>query len=183
LAALLAGCPNPPPVVAPHGCVSSPRAHATCAGDVNEPNDDLVQAVAPKSGAACSSPGQSGAIADRNDADVYRTGACSLSSTDPSASIKQDGLRLCLFFACTIGATDVYGCYENQPGDSLGKDGKPQPMRTAAGFLGCCRAGHGSVKAQVTCHNLQQKAQAFIWIDSGETDVTCAKYDVTYQVN
>ena len=184
---LLAGCPNPPPTVTPNGCVKAARtgAGAACAVDqMEEPNDDLILARSPTGGTSCGPTTHAAAIASVDDTDVFRTGSCKLSSTDPNATIDRDGLRLCLFFACTIGTTDVYDCYETQPGDSAGVFGKPQPMRSEAGFFGCCRAGKGRVAARVTCHNLQQKAQGFVWIDSGTQPIpACTPYQVTYQMD
>ena len=197
LIALVAACgsdnchrPTPLPVSSCISPRSSMPAPAGCSNDGAEPNDDLPMATAPASGSACGTTARSGVLAGDGDVDVFRSGDCDLEEVDPSAVLESsDSLRLCQFLACSHGTTNVFGCYQDAPGDGLVDGGTPRvwKARSESGFIGCCRNGNGRVSAQVECGGLRlQSVESFVWIDGGDQPLPgrkCPSYSVNWRVH
>jgi hypothetical protein len=198
LALVLASCghdckPTPstecvPPRLADAGLASG------CTEDT-EPNGDLAMASIPLAASDCGRTERSGSIAGDGDVDVYRTGSCGLGLADPGVTLDAGAatLRMCLFVACTDGATAISCCYEHDDGtcdDAPASDGGVQGAyraSTQSGFQGCCRAGNGELHAKVSCDSLfvpLDDIEGYVWVDTDAlfTD-ECLPYDVTYRMD
>lgn len=177
-------CPKSP--LAPEICVTSRGANA---------HGDLVMAAAPPTGTTvCRSTSPvAGTISATHGTDVSRSGLCATGG-DPWAELatNDSAVRVCMFFSCNPGTTNVFDCYETSAGDSRGSnEAESQKKRdmthvvkgvTDSGFTGCCRTGKGRVTAQVQCSGIfAAKVEGYLWIEA--TDSDSHDYSVTYGVN
>ncbi|MBV8756346.1 MAG: hypothetical protein JO257_03660 [Deltaproteobacteria bacterium] len=186
--ALFASCSLPwcnPDPLKPDICVSSRGVNG---------HGDLVMATPPPAGTtACKAMAPvAGRLTSTHGTDVSRTGMCK-PTNDPWAELTNDdaGVRVCMFYNCTPGTTNVFDCYESSPGDSRGSDdAESQKKRekthvvkgvTESGFTGCCRTGKGRVTARVQCSGIfAAKVEGYLWVESASGD--SHDYSVLYDL-
>jgi hypothetical protein len=187
-------CPNPAPQAPATMCFTSRLASSEGQCDVDrdrEPNGSLIQATGSGCSPAAGTITVAGAIANRGDVDVYRTGYCGNSSDRKTftATIDSD-LRLCLAVRCAYGKSIVYGASAATSSGAdaavqiANLDNPPDGGVPYGAFRGACRDGNGSITVDFQCITHDTRGEGFIWVDSGDPAGTpiCQLYSVAYSL-
>jgi len=198
----LAGCrddcqihlcdPQKPRPTEPVECVS-PQADPdqvvpdTCSTtDSYEPNGDMITAAAPDQRECAGS--RDAVIGTRDDVDVFRTGACAVgvdvivtsigTSLRPKLTVSTTRpIRTCIIPTCVEGATNVYSCFEQGPGEP--SEVETLTTRTATDFRGCCRMGAGTIAAAMDCPLSSETIDTFFWVEAGDAPA-CSEYSLSW---